>query len=111
MQKDEDVIRPILKVDLTKDFENIRILLEPNLPFEVVNKLSTLIGGHLEWRGVGLSSIIIAERSLLDVVEDMKGVMWIESILQSGSRNLNAAKLLQSADGFECDIMGKWIYW
>ena len=60
--KDEDVIRPILKVDLTKDFENIRILLEPNLPFEVVNKLSTHIGGHLEWRGVGLPSIIIAER-------------------------------------------------
>ena len=102
--KDEDVIRPILKVDLTKDFENIRILLEPNLPFEVVNKLSTLIGGHLEWRGVGLPSIIIAERSLLDVVEDMKGVMWIESILQSGSRNLNAAKLLQSADGLNATL-------
>ena len=49
--KEEDVIRPIWKIDLTKDFENIRILLEPNLPFEVVNKLSSLVGGNLEWRG------------------------------------------------------------
>ena len=34
----------------------------------------------------------------------MKGVMWIESILQSGSRNLNAAKLLQSADGLNATL-------
>ena len=102
--EDSDVIRPIWKGDSSKDFENIRVLLEPNLPFEVAKELSSFIGGFFEWRGVGLPSIIVVDRSLLGVAEEMKGVMWIEPILHTEARNLNAARLLQSPDGLNATL-------
>jgi subtilisin family serine protease len=78
------------------DFNQLRLVLEPNLPDMVVERIYNLVGGSLELRPAPLSNIITITANEPTLFTNIPGILWIEPILETTGRNIIASEIMQT---------------
>ena len=78
------------------EFSQLRLVLEPNLPSVIVDRIYNIVGGSLELRPSPLSSIITVVAQDPDLFLEIPGVLWVEPILETTGRNFLASEIMQS---------------
>ncbi len=77
-------------------FNQLRLVLEPNLPDMVVRKIYNIVGGSLELRPAPLSNIIIITANEPNLFTQIPGILWVEPILEASGRNIIASEIMQT---------------
>jgi len=78
------------------DFSQLRLVLEPNLPEIVVDKIHSVVGGSLELRPAPLSNIIKVTADNPGLFTNIPGILWIEPVLKTTGRNIVASEIMQT---------------
>ena len=77
-------------------FSQLRLVLEPNLPTVVVERIYNIVGGSLELRPSPLSSIITITTQNPSLFLEIPGILWVEPVLETTGRNALASEIMQS---------------
>ena len=83
------------------NFNQLRLVLEPNLPDGVVERIYNLVGGSLELRPSPLSNIITITADEPELFTHIPGILWIEPILETTGRNIVASEIMQTGTNSE----------
>ena len=78
------------------DFNQLRLILEPNLPDTVVEKIYNNVGGSLELRPAPLSNIITITANEPNLFTHIPGILWVEPILETTGRNIIGSEIMQT---------------